>query len=236
MVNQNLNAWVVLAILAMLVCGILGLVVGIDHVGPDQALRVGQESTRNAVNVRATEAVLAATQTPQAVRVGQAAVEAQMTAYPVSLTATRAAEVVGAQNEQATATQNAWVRDQQVQQVAAEATRASIHLQMTANAGAFSATTTAIAAPPLSEKTGANPAAGLVLLVGGAALAGSWIVLRGLSQLSKQRTQEKLAEAHNELMKQRRLRLQIAEKYNPPDIPTSLIKKPGNGRDMARAE
>jgi hypothetical protein len=112
MVNLNLNLWVLLAILAMIACGILGLVVGIDHVGPGQALRAEQEGTRNAVNVRATEAVLAATQTPQAIYVGMAADEARMTAYPVSLTATRAAEAVNAQYEQATATQNARNEDE----------------------------------------------------------------------------------------------------------------------------
>jgi hypothetical protein len=217
MVNLNLNLWVLLAILAMIACGILGLVVGIDHVGPGQALRAEQEGTRNAVNVRATEAVLAATQTPQAIYVGMAADEARMTAYPVSLTATRAAEAVNAQYEQATATQNARNEDERNRQAAGEATRASIHQQMTVNASAFSATLTAMAAlPPAPEKADNGSVLGLI----GAAAAGSWVIGRAWTQVSKARAQEKLAEAHREMMKKKSLKAQN-QSGSGRDIPSS---------------
>jgi len=235
MVNQNLNAWVVLAVLAMVTCLALGLVVGIDHVGPGQALRAEQEGTRNAVDVRATEVVLGATQTPQSVYVKKAYIEAQMTAYPASLTATKAVEAVNAEYEQATATQNARVREDRVQQEAGEATRASLSLQMTANAGAYSATVTAMSAPPPQpEKNGPN--SGLLLVTGCMVLAGAWVILRALGQLSRQRTQEKLAEAHRELMQQKRLRAENAGKTIHQTFPTSLVQKPGDGRERSRAE
>ncbi len=160
-----------------------------------------------------------------------------MTAYPVSLTATRAAEAVNAGYEQATATQNARAREEQAQQAAGEATRASLYLQMTANAGAYSATATAMSAPPPHpEKSGPNPNGGLLLVTAGIVLTGVWVILQALQKLSRQRTQEKLAEAHRQLMQQKRLRAQNARKTTPQPFPTSLIRTPGNGRDKAHAE
>src|SRR5438093_267915 len=91
MVQNNPTPWVVFALITMVICGILGMMLGLNPFGPSQVVRDQAAQTQMAVEIRGTENAISAMETPQAVYVQQTAIIAQLTAIPVQQAATQVA-------------------------------------------------------------------------------------------------------------------------------------------------
>jgi hypothetical protein len=206
MVNQyNNGGWVALVLISMAICLILGLVLGMDAFGPAKDVLVSREATKGAIDARAAEADLAATQTPQAEYVKSTAVAANMTAQPIYQTATKMSEDIAEQSMRSTATRSAQIRQEQIEQAAAQATLTAISNRSTLDARLSDATAVAIAqaAEDKPDWTGAM----LVVLAGAGAF---WIVTRTWVQVSNARSHAKVAKAHLEQAEFRRLKAETA--------------------------
>ena len=242
MIYQNSsNAWVVLALIAMLLCGALGLVLGIGTFGPWQAQQVAQAATLGAIDAQATQGALFVVQTPQAAFANQTAVSAELTAVPMYQTATQVAVVASVGNARATATQYALDDSRQAQMAAGQATQTSMAQQAVLSSLAFNATATSMAQGPMVR---ALTDGGLVTF-GWVAMLMTFlaVLIRLWTQATQAQTHKKVADAHLVLAEQRRLRASqttqqahYAHKDLTKPVPASLINKSGNGRDLPRAE
>jgi len=203
MLIQNDNKpLVMLAILVMVLCGILGVFLGMDPFGPGQAVRAESERARLALSIQATQASMSATQTPQAIYANQAAVAAELTAVPINQTATAVAFNGQIGSAQISATQTALANIGMAQQTAYQATQESISKQQALNAMAYNATATAFVQGPITKANHDNT---VMFMIGTGVVAISvWLVSHALLRTSKVRAEEQMANAQL-LAEQRRL-------------------------------
>jgi hypothetical protein len=240
-VQNNNKPVVVLALVVMTLCGILGVLLGLNPFGPGQAVRAEEARTQLAISIPATQAALGAIQTPQAIYANQTAVAAELTSVPIYQTATAVAGNAANANAQAFATQTALEAAGQAEKESFQATQTYLSQQQALNALAFNATATAFVQGPITNTNHENI---VLILIGIGTLAISiGIVASAVNRTLKARTQAKMANAHL-LAEQRRLlsaRASIKEHSKNINahnenfqmkntIPISLIKKPGNGQ------
>jgi hypothetical protein len=241
LVQNNPTPWVVLALIVLVVCLAFGIVIGTDPFGPGQVVKAEQARTQLAVGISATEGALSAIQTPQAAFMKQTAVAAELTAIPMNQTATAIALVGEVKNSESTATQIALVAIERSQQLAYQATEASLDQQQTMNSLAYNATATAFVQEPIrnSTKNGVT-----LILIGISTLTTSvWILSRALIEVSRSHAKEKVAQAHFLLAEQRRLKAAQAllqpylEKRAGKNIslPTQMLER-GNGHGISHTE
>jgi len=241
-VQNNSTPWVVLAVFVMVGCAVGGLILG--NAGPFNAeivaAKVQITQTQAAINAHATQAAMDSVQTQQAPMVQQTVVVAQMTAVPLQQTATFVAGSDDLQLAQLNATQTAISADSQNAQMMAQATQTAIADDLYIQSISRNATATAITREQVQDNV-AGIAKYAVFGFGAFVLCG-WIVLRSFVQFTNSRAKEK--EAHAQLLAEQRrlasLRASIqAQQRNQRQqypIPTSLMKRPGNGKDLPRAE
>ncbi len=239
--QNNSNAWVVLAVIAILLCGGVGLLLGIGVFGPGLGVHFAVEATSGAIDAQATQGAYFAVQTPQAAFARQTAVSAELSAVPMVQTATQIALVAAVGNARATATQSALDDSRQAGMAASQATQTAVARQVILGDLAFRATATAMARGPLERA--ADDGSLLVFAAFGSIAVVLGVAARLWTQATRARAQEKIAEAHLVMAEQRRLRASqtlrqthYAHTETAKPIPASLINKSGSGRDLPRAE
>jgi hypothetical protein len=220
LVNNNPTPWVVLALIILTMCAVFGgMIVWVDPLGPGQPAR----ATQAAINSQATQAALSAIETPQAVFAGQTAIAAQMSGISPAQTAT----AIALEGNQAV--------------IQAAATGTAIAQDIYIGGLSANATATAIAQNTVTER--AKGTAGIAIVVAGTSAICLLIVGHTMVTVLRAHTQEKFAQARF-LNEQRRLaEFQVLnEKQRLPrpviqaPIPNSLMRQPGNGHDLPRAE
>jgi len=240
MIVQNSPApWVVFALIAMLICGILGIGIGLNPFGPSQEVRDQMAQTQMAVAIRSTENAMNAAATPQAVYAQQTAVVAQLTAIPIQQTATQISNIAEVGEAQAHATQTAIVGEVINKQLEIQATQTALAWDQQMSGLSIAATTTALARSQNVEQT--TETGGLMVVGLGALSIIGWIVARAVAQISRARAEEKRAQAQF-LAEQRRMlamraSLQNHNGHKPHHpAPESLLKNPGEIDKLPRAE
>jgi hypothetical protein len=239
-VQNNPTPWIGLALFTAVLCGILGLVLGLDPFGPGQEMRAEAAQTQLAVSVRMTENAIGASETPQAVLVGQTVQAAQLTAMPDQQTATQAAGQWALESARLDATQSAVAEQALIAQAFAEATKTSLAQSQQVSQQAAEATGTAIAESHAREQ--AAGVSGLGAMILGTLVVCAWLVARTATTVMAARAQEKAAQAQL-LAEQRRLlslRASIRSQREGQDrrypVPTSLMRNGNDGKDLPRAE
>jgi len=178
LVQNNYWPWVVLILIVLVACGLLGMAVG--QVGPfnPQLIEASVENqkTQGAVNAAGTQAAWIAAATAREPHLEQTRIVSELTALPLRVTATAAAETFAHQFRQAAATQTAEEREAVLAEQAAGATQ-------TALVGAGRATETALKELVTRERT--DTIVSIVVPLGGicivGALAGGWVIVRTLN-------------------------------------------------------
>jgi hypothetical protein len=239
-VQNNPTPWIGLALFTAVLCGIVGLILGLDPFGPGQEMRAEAAQTRLAVSVRMTENAIGASETPQAVTVAQTVQAAQLTAMPNQQTATLVSGEWALAGARIDATQTAVADQALIGQAIAEATKTSLAQSVQLSQMAGEATGTAIAESLVRER--AAGLSGLGALILGTLLISGWLVARTLTVVMAARAREKDAQAKL-LAEQRRLlslrdsiRKQREERNQPYPVPTSLMRKSNDVQDLPRAE
>jgi hypothetical protein len=239
-VQNNPTPWVVFALFATIVCGVLGLMLGLDPFGPGQEVRAEAARTQLGMSVLMTENAIRVSATPQAVIAQQTIDAGQLTAMPVQQTITQVAGQQLLEGARINATQTAVAGEMLIGQIAAQATQTSLAENLYGNQLAAYATWTAIAEGHAREQAAGVSGLGIVIL--GALVFSAWLVTRLAVQVSAARAQEKAAHAQL-LAEQRRLLSLRASIQNHKElrdqrypIPTSLMRKSNNGQDLPRAE
>ena len=240
MVQSNPTPWVVFALIAMAVCGILGVFVGLDPFGPGQDVKAEQARTQLAINIRGTENAMGVLETSQAIVARQTADIAQLTAMPVQQIATQVAGVQALESAQTNATQTAIAEEALMEHLGNQATQTSIAEHLYLNNLARNATATSVVQKQVGER--ATRVGGFVMIILGTLSVWGWLVARTSIQAIAAHAQEKTAHAQL-LVEQRRLEslrasIQAQKKVlgQQYPIPTSLMKKPNDGKDLPRAE
>src|SRR5688572_11371604 len=123
-VQNNPTPWV--AMFAAILCGVLGLMLGLDPFGPGQELRAEAARTQLAVRIHMTENAIGISETPQAVMIAQTVQAAQLTAMPAWQTATQVAGQWALEGARIDATQSAVADQVLLGQAIAQATKTSI--------------------------------------------------------------------------------------------------------------
>ena len=239
-VQNNPTPWVVFALFAMVICGVLGLIMGLDPFGPGQEARAEAARTQLAVIVLMTENAIRVSGTPQAVIAQQTVEAGQLTAMPAQQTATQVAAQLALEVARMNATQTAVADEILIGQGVTRATQTSLAENLLLNQMAGHATGTAIAREKDREQAAGVSGLGIVLL--GTLVFFGWLVARIVAQVTIARAQEKAAQAQL-LAEQRRLlslrasiRTQREEREQQYPVPTSLMRKSNNGRGLPRAE
>jgi hypothetical protein len=240
MTQVNPTPFVAFALIAMIICGLLGIMVGLDPFGPGQDVRAEQVRTQLAVEIRATENALSASETLQAFSAQQTAVVAQLTAMPAQQTATQVAGAGALQNAQISATQTAIAEEALMQHLRDQATQTSMAQNLYLNNLERDATATAVVQKQVREL--ATITGGLILSIVATVIVSALLVARTFIQTLAARAQEKTAQAQY-LAEQRRLEslrasLNTQKKVGTQQysVPTSLMEKPGDGKELPRAE
>ncbi len=239
MVQNNPTPLVVFALIAMVVCGALGLMLGLDPFGPGQDVRAEQARTQLAMDVRGTENAMSAIETPQAIYAGQTAVVSQLTAIPVQQTATQVAGLGMVENAQIYATQTSIAGDAINKQFADQVTQTAMVGIQQMEAQSARATVTAMAQGQATKQ--ATGFAGFAVIGIGTLTLFVWVIVRTFVQAIHARAQEKLAQAQF-LAEQRRMvslraSLQNHNGHKPSyPVPNSLMKKSGDIDKMPKAE
>lgn len=239
--QNNPTPWIILILIILLMCGTLGVIIGLDPFGPGQDFRAEQAKTQLAMNAPATEGYLKAIETPQSIHAGETVVVEFMTAMPPAQTATALAVQADNISRQISGTQTAVAFDSGIQDLGRSATREAIGTAQSLGDLFVAATTTAVAQSTVTE--GKTENATIILAVIGAATFCILIVGRASANLFRLRTQEKIAQARL-LMEQRRLaEFQALQKSQYPQrssiqtvIPSSMLNHSGNGRGIPRGE
>ena len=238
-VQNNPTPWV--AMFAAILCGILGLILGLDPFGPGQEIRAEAARTQLAVSVHMTENAIGVSETPQALMIGQTVQAAQLTAMPAQQTATQVAWQWALEGARIDATQSAVADQGLIGQAIAQATKTSIAQGLALNQMAGEATGTAIAEGRAREQAAGLSGLGAAIL--GTLIVFGWLVARIVSTVISARAEEKKAQAQL-LAEQRRLlslraciRTQKEERdQRQYPVPTSLMRKPKEGKELPRAE
>lgn len=239
MVQNNSTPLVVFALIAMVICGALGLMLGLDPFGPGQDVRAEQARTQLAVDVRGTENAMSAIETPQAIYAQQTVVIAQLTAIPVQQTATQVAGLGAVENAQIYATQTSIAGDAINKQFADQATQTAMAGVQQMEAQSARATATAMVQVRVREQ--ATGIAGFVVVGVVTLTICGWFTARVITQTIQARAQEKMAQAQF-LAEQRRMvslrvSLQNHNGHKPSyPIPNSLMKKSGDINKMPKAD
>jgi hypothetical protein len=241
-VQNHSTPWVILAVIVMAGCAISGMLLG--NAGPLNT-RVAEadipvQQTQGALDSQATQSAMELAQTQQAPMIGQTAMAGQLTMIPVQQTATQAALAGQVQAIHVIATQTAIAAELQNGVLYAQATQTAIANNLSQQSLAGQATAAAIAQQQVQDQaTGvakiAIPLIGILVVTG-------WMVTRAVVSIMNARTQARAATAQ-QLAEQRRLaalrasieaqKWERAQKYPSP---ASLMKRPGNGKGLPRAE
>lgn len=193
MIRDNPTPWVVFALIAMVICGILGMMLGLNPFGPSQEVRNQGAQTQMAVEIRGTENAISAMETPQAIYVQQTAVVAQLTAIPAQQVATQVAGSAEIANAQVYATQTAISGEARNRQLADQATQTAIIGKQQMEALSVVASATALAQGQVRERaTGMTTS---VVIGFGTITLFVWITLRIIVQAIHARTEEHNARA-----------------------------------------
>ena len=235
MVQNNSTPLVVFALIAMVICGILGAMLGLNPFGPGQEVR--DEQAR--VDIRATENALSAIETPQAVYAQQTVVVAQLTAMPIQQTATQAAGLGAVVDAQINATQTAIAGDVMNKQLADQATQIAMAGIQQMEAYSARATATAMAQGQVIEQA-TGVASFAVVGIGVLALF-VWITIRAFAQVTHARAEEKMAQtqflAEQRRMLSLRASLQNHNGHKPSHpLPNSLMQNVGDVDKLPKAE
>ncbi|HLF73849.1 MAG TPA: hypothetical protein VI524_05865 [Anaerolineales bacterium] len=239
MAPTNPTPLVVFALIAMVICGMLGVMLGLDPFGPGQEVRAEQARTQHAVDIYGTEMARNALATPQALIVQQTLVPAELTAMPMQQMATQAAGQAAIAAAQVQATQTAIAGEMIHRQLAAQATQTVMAWDQEQEALSAASTATAIARDQSREQ-----ASGLTLLaviVIAALVLSGWIIARTRVQIAQARAQEKLAQAEFLAEQRRMLSLRASlHKHNGhkahDQVPNSLMNKTGNIDKLTKAD
>ena len=235
MVQNNPTPLVVFALIAMVICGILGAMLGLNPFGPSQDVR--DEQAR--VDIRATENALSAIEAPQAVYAQQTVVVAQLTAMPIQQTATQAAGLGAVEDAQINATQTAIAGDVMNKQLADQATQTALAWNQQMSAISAGATVTAMAQGQAREQ--ATGFASFLVVGIGALTLFVWIIAHIFAQAVHVRAEEKTAQAQF-LAEQRRMlslraSLQNHNGHKPSHpLPNSLMQNVGDVDKLPKAE
>ena len=239
MIQNNPTPLVVFALIAMVICGILGAMLGLNPFGPSQDVRDEAAKTQMAVAVRGTENAMSAFETPQAVYAQQTAVVAQLTAMPVQQTATQVAGFAEVENAQIHATQTAIAGDALNRQLADQATQTALAWNQQMSAISAGATVTAMAQGQAREQV-TGFASFLVVGIGALTLF-VWIIAHVFAQAVHVRAEEKMAQAQF-LAEQRRMlslraSLQNHNGHKPSfPVPNSLMQNVSDVDKLPKAE
>ena len=234
-VQNSPTPLVVFALIAMVICGILGAMLGLNPFGPGQEVR--DEQAR--VDIRATENALSAIETPQAVYAQQTVVVAQLTAMPIQQTATQAAGLGAVVDAQINATQTAIAGDAMKKQLADQATQIAMAGIQQMEAYSARATATAMAQGQVREQ--ATGVASFLAIGIGALTLFVWIIAHIFAQAIHVRAEEKMAQAQF-LAEQRRMlslraSLQNHNGHKPSyPVPNSLMQNVGDIDKLPKAE
>ncbi len=240
MIVQNSPApWVVFALIAMAICGILGIGIGLNPFGPSQEVRDQMAQTQMAVAIRITENAVNAAATPQAVYAQQTAVVAQLTAIPIQQTATQISNMAEVEEAQAYATQTALAGEAINKQLAIQATQTALAWDQHISGLSIAATTTALARNQSMERL--TESGGLIVVSLGVFSIVGWILAHAVARMSRARAEEKQAQAQL-LVEQRRIAAMRASLQNRNGHKShhpasgSLLKNPGEIDKLPRAE
>lgn len=241
-VQNSPTPWMVLALVIMLGCVVTGMMLG--NVGPFNSeatyakLQITQ--TQASINAFSTQSSIDLIQTRQAPLVQQTIVSAQMTAFPLQQTATSIAESNMLQNSQIDATQTAIVANSQNGLAMSNATQTTIGNSSYMQNLITNATATAIAQEQVNRKL-MNISSQIALWVGIITVSGL-LLIHAQVRLIVARSQEKAARARL-LSEQAKLvsihaniKSQRQYQSNQNIVSSSLIKRPGNGKGIPRAE
>jgi hypothetical protein len=202
MVQNNPTPWVVFALITMAMCGVLGMMLGLNPFGPSQEVRDQAAQTEMGLTIRGTENAISAMETLQAIYVQQTAVAAQLTAIPVQQIATQVAGSAEVESAQVHATQTAIAGEALNRQLADHATQTAVIGKQQIDILSNAATATSLAQDRVRGRATEN--AGFVAIGFGANTLCLWIIIRALIQVTHTRTEEKRAQAQF-LSEQRRM-------------------------------
>ncbi len=239
MVQNNSTPLVVFALIAMVICGILGVMLGLNPFGPSQEVRDEAAKTQMAVVVRGTENAMSAIETPQAIYAQQTVVVAQLTAIPVQQSATQVAELDAVANAQIHATQTSIAGDVINKQFADQATQMAMAGIQQMESQSARATVTAMAQGQAREQ--ATGVASFLVVGFGALTLFVWIIVRVSTQAMHARAEEKMAQAQF-LAEQRRMlslraSMQNHNGHKPSHpLPNSLIQNVVDVDKLPKAE
>lgn len=239
MTQNNPTPLVVFALIAMVICGVLGLMLGLDPFGPGQDVRAEQARTQLAVDVRGTENAMSAIETPQAIYAQQTAVIAQLTAMPVQQTATQIAGLAAVENAQIYATQTAIAGDTINKQLADQATQTALAWNQQMSALSAGATLTAMAQDQTRKQ--ATGVASFAVVGLGALTLFVWLIVRTFIQVIYARTEEKIAQAqflaeqHRMVSLRASLQSHNGYKHSHP-VPNSLMQNMGDISKLPKGE
>jgi hypothetical protein len=220
-IQNNTTPWVILALIVLCMAIAFGTILSGVPFGPSQEVK--DEQAR--VDIRATEGVLSAIETPQAVFAGQTAIVAELTAMPPAQTATAIVVEGNLAIIQQAATQTKMAGDTYLDDLS------------------IAATATAISRNQAREDTSGIARVGLVIV--GTVVISLWIIAHAVVNVLHARAQEKFAQARlikEQLNEQRQATEFLAAQQKTqgtiiqPSIPTSLMKQRGNGHGLPRAE
>ncbi len=238
-VQNSPTPWVVFALIAMIVCGILGIGIGLNPFGPSQEVRDQMAQTQMAVAIRSTENAMNAAATPQAVYAQQTAVVAQLTAIPIQQTATQISSMAEVEEARSRATQTAIAGEAINKQLAIQATQTALAWNQQMAGLSVAATTTALARSQSVEQT--TESGGLIVAGLGVFSLFGWIFTRAVTQIIRARAEEKQAQAQF-LAEQRRMvamraSLQSHNGHKPNhSLAGSPLKNPSQIYKLPRAE
>lgn len=238
-VQNNPTPLVVFALIAMVICGILGAMLGLNPFGPSQDVRDELARTQLAVDVRGTENAMSAIETPQAIYAQQTANIAQLTAIPIQQAATQVAGLGAVQNAQIYATQTAIAGDAMNKQLADQATQTTLAWNQQMDGLSAGATATAMAQGQVREQV--TGIASFAVVGVGALTLFVWIIVHAFAQAIHARAEEKMAQAQF-LAEQRRMvslraSLQNHNGHKPAHpVPNSLMQNMGDVDKLPKAE
>jgi hypothetical protein len=238
-VQNSPTPWVVFALIAMAICGILGIGIGLNPFGPSQEVRDQMAQTQMAVAIRVTENAVNAAATPQAIYAQQTAVVAQLTAIPIQQTATQISNMAEVEEAQAHAAQTAIAGEAINKQLAIQATQTALARDQHISGLSIAATTTALARSQSMEQT--TESGGLIVVGLGVFSIVGWIVAHAVAQIGRARAEEKQAQAQFLAEQRRMLSLRASlQNHNgrrsPHPVPDALLKNTREIDKLPRAE
>jgi hypothetical protein len=225
-IHNNSTPWVILAILVMMGCAISGMLIGNagPYNSPVAVAKIPIQQTQGSLDSHATQSAIEMAETQQAPLIEQTAMVAQMTTIPLQQTATQAAAYGNTQLSMVQATQTAIANNMFMENLSGNVTA------------------TAIAREQFLNSATSTTEFGLITI--GVVLIAGWVLAHILIEITKVRAQEKAAQAKL-LSEQRRLVIIRAsikaqerrQKEQVPQLtPISLMRKPGNGKELPRAQ